>query len=51
MRAGHTVMVDMNGGFNGYQSDMTRVWRIGDVPAIAVKAMSVRGAYSAAWRP
>ena len=38
MRAGHTVMVDMNGGFNGYQSDMTRVWRIGDVPAIAVKA-------------
>ncbi len=28
----------MNGGFNGYQSDTTRVWRIGDVPAIAVKA-------------
>lgn len=38
MHAGHTVMVDMNGGFNGYQSDMTRVWRIGDIPDLAVKA-------------
>jgi len=35
---GTTVMVDMNGGFNGYQSDMTRTWRMGDVPEIAVKA-------------
>ena len=31
-------MVDMNGGFNGYQSDMTRVWRIGDIPELAYKA-------------
>lgn len=38
MHAGHTVMVDMNGGFNGYQSDMTRVWRIGDIPEMAYKA-------------
>ncbi len=38
MRAGHTVMVDMNGGFNGYQSDMTRVWCIGEIPELAIKA-------------
>lgn len=38
MHAGHTVMVDMNGGFNGYQSDMTRVWRIGDIPELAYNA-------------
>ncbi len=38
MHAGHTVMVDMNGGFNGYQSDMTRVWRIGEIPEIALRA-------------
>lgn len=38
MHPGHTVMVDMNGGFNGYQTDMTRTWRIGDVPDIAYKA-------------
>ena len=38
MHAGHTVMVDMNGGFNGYQSDMTRVWRRGDIPELAYKA-------------
>lgn len=38
MCPGSTVMVDMNGGFNGYQTDMTRVWRIGDIPELAVKA-------------
>ncbi|MCM1005925.1 MAG: Xaa-Pro peptidase family protein [Prevotella sp.] len=31
MRPGTTVMVDMCGNFNGYQSDMTRVWSIGSV--------------------
>lgn len=31
MRRGTTVMVDMCGNFNGYQSDMTRVWSIGQV--------------------
>lgn len=30
MRHGMTVMVDMNGGFNGYQTDMTRCWSVGD---------------------
>ncbi len=38
LKPGQTVMVDMSGAFNGYQSDMTRVWRIGDIPEIAYKA-------------
>lgn len=38
MRHGTTVMVDMNGNFNGHQTDITRVWRIGEVDAMAVKA-------------
>lgn len=38
MHPGITVMVDMNGGFNGYQTDMTRTWCIGDVPELAEKA-------------
>lgn len=38
MHPGSTIMVDMNGAFNGYQSDMTRVWRIGDIPDRAYKA-------------
>ncbi|MCM1370163.1 MAG: Xaa-Pro peptidase family protein [Candidatus Amulumruptor caecigallinarius] len=32
LRNGMTVMIDMNGGFNGYQTDMTRCWSVGDVP-------------------
>lgn len=35
---GKTVMIDMNGAFNGYQTDMTRVWSLGDLPPIALKA-------------
>lgn len=38
MRYGETVMVDVCGAFNGYQTDMTRVWRIGEIPDIAYKA-------------
>lgn len=38
LKPGHTVMVDMCGSFNGYQTDMTRVWKIGEVPEIAYKA-------------
>lgn len=38
MRMGTTVMVDMNGCFNGYQTDLTRVWQLGDIPELAVKA-------------
>ena len=35
---GQTVMIDMNGAFNGYQTDMTRVWCLGEIPEIAKKA-------------
>ena len=35
---GETVMVDMNGAFNAYQTDMTRVWTRGGLPDIAYKA-------------
>ncbi len=38
MHSGHTVMVDMNGCFNGYQTDMTRVWRIGEISQKAIRA-------------
>lgn len=38
LRRGMTVMVDMNGCFNAYQTDMTRVWRIGEIPQIAYDA-------------
>lgn len=38
MKHGMSVMVDMNGGFNGYQTDMTRVWTIGDVSEQAQRA-------------
>lgn len=29
---GQSVMVDMNGAFNAYQTDMTRVWSLGGLP-------------------
>lgn len=35
---GETIMVDMSGAFNGYQSDLTRTWRVGEVKEIAQKA-------------
>lgn len=38
LKTGMTVMIDMNGGFNGYQTDMTRCWAIGDVPELARRA-------------
>lgn len=38
MKPGTTVMVDMSGAFNGYQTDLTRVWKIGDIPELAEKA-------------
>ena len=36
MRPGTCVMVDMNGNFNGYQTDMTRTWAIERVPQEAI---------------
>lgn len=38
MKPGMVVMVDMNGGFNGYQSDMTRCWALGQVSELAHRA-------------
>lgn len=38
MHTGTAVMVDMNGSFNGYQTDMTRCWSIGRLPDLALKA-------------
>lgn len=35
---GETVMIDMNGAFNGYQTDMTRVWSLGKTSDLALKA-------------
>lgn len=34
IEAGMTVMIDMNGGYNGYQTDMTRCRMVGEVPEI-----------------
>ena len=41
MRPGTSVMIDMCGNFNGYQSDMTRVWSIGELNDTAMKAHAV----------
>lgn len=38
LKNGTAVMVDMNGCFNGYQTDMTRTYRIGEVSELAKKA-------------
>lgn len=38
IRPGMTVMVDMNGNFNGYQTDLTRVWSLGELPEKAKEA-------------
>jgi Xaa-Pro aminopeptidase len=38
MKPGMAVMVDMNGGFNGYQTDLTRCWSVGDVSELAQRA-------------
>ena len=38
IRPGTTVMLDMNGNFTGYMTDMTRSYRMGKVPAEVEKA-------------
>lgn len=35
---GTTVMVDMNGNYDGYMTDMTRVYALGDIEPLAMKA-------------
>ncbi len=38
IRQGCTVMVDVNGNFTGYMTDLTRVYSLGDLPKIAIDA-------------
>ncbi|MCM1163448.1 MAG: Xaa-Pro peptidase family protein [Muribaculaceae bacterium] len=38
IKPGMTVMVDMNGNFDGYMTDMTRVYALGDISDLALKA-------------
>ncbi len=38
IRPGNTIMVDMNGNYNGYMTDMTRVYALGKVQPIALEA-------------
>ncbi len=38
IRRGCTVMVDVNGNYTGYMTDMTRTYRLGDIPAEALRA-------------
>lgn len=38
IKPGMTVMVDMCGNFNGYMTDMTRVFYVGDIDEMAKKA-------------
>lgn len=38
IRPGNSVMVDANGNFNGYMTDMTRTFALGDIAIEAVRA-------------
>lgn len=38
IRPGCTVMVDVNGNFTGYMTDMTRVYSLGSLPKLALDA-------------
>lgn len=38
IRSGTTVMVDVNGNYTGYMSDMTRTYYLGDISSLARKA-------------
>lgn len=38
IRRGQTVMVDINGNFTGYMTDLTRVFSLGDIPEKALHA-------------
>lgn len=38
IKPGHAVMVDMNGCFNGYMTDMTRMYSLGELPEEATLA-------------
>lgn len=38
IKPGTTVMVDVNGNYNGYMTDMTRVFALGTIDPLAIKA-------------
>lgn len=38
IKPGNTVMVDVNGNYTGYMTDMTRVFSLGDIAPEAIKA-------------
>ncbi len=38
IKPGETIMVDMNGDFTGYMTDMTRTFALGDIESLALKA-------------
>lgn len=50
-----TVMVDINGNYNGYMTDMTRVFALGDLDPLALKAhqcsIDIHRALEAMMRP
>lgn len=41
IKPGHAVMVDACGNFNGYMTDMTRTFSVGELPELALKAHQV----------
>ncbi len=38
INSGNTIMIDMNGNFTGYMTDMTRTFAFGEIDATAIKA-------------
>lgn len=38
IKPGNTIMVDMNGNYDGYMTDMTRVFALGNIDPLAIKA-------------
>ncbi len=55
IREGNSVMVDANGNFTGYMTDMTRTFTLGEIAPLAVKAhetsIEICRAVAAAARP
>lgn len=41
IRPGQTVMVDVNGNFTGYMTDLSRVYSLGEIPDLALHAHEV----------
>lgn len=41
IKPGHAIMVDACGNFNGYMTDMTRTFSVGELPELAMRAHQV----------